>query len=199
MIGGAGDDIYYADIASDVVVEASGAGIDTVFVTFSGYHLASTLENLTLAPWASAIDGWGNDANNTITGNASANIIFGEGGADRLMGGGGSDQFAYDTHTDSTVNAMDVVADFASGSDRVNLHAFGLANHNIANTTVGSFQGNSNATGFFSSNAVIVQHVGDQARIYADLNANGNFDTGADLVVHLSGINTSMTAGDFVF
>jgi hypothetical protein len=94
---------------------------------------------------------------------------------------------------------MDVVADFVTGLDRINLSAFALPNHTVTNASVGSFQGNSNAGGFFLSSSIVVQHVGDQARLFADLNADGNFNTGTDLVVHLSGINASLTASDFVF
>ena len=88
LTGGAGDDTYVVDAATDVVVELTGEGTDTVnsAVTLS---LAGNVENLTLTGF-SAINGTGNAADNTLTGNNAANVLTGGLGNDVLDGKGGA-------------------------------------------------------------------------------------------------------------
>jgi Ca2+-binding RTX toxin-like protein len=47
LIGGAGNDSYILDDATDVIVEQSGEGIDTVDPLFTAYTLPSNVEILT--------------------------------------------------------------------------------------------------------------------------------------------------------
>lgn len=89
LAGGAGNDTYYAD-ASDSIIEAVGAGIDTVFSS-SNLTLAANLENLVLLPGAGNVNGTGNTDGNAITGNAGNNTIDGGAGNDVLVGGYGAD------------------------------------------------------------------------------------------------------------
>ncbi|MGA1303867.1 MAG: peroxidase family protein, partial [Cyanobium sp.] len=86
MAGGLGDDTYFVDSALDVVVEAAGAGNDTLNTPFST-TLAADLENLVLT--GTAPNGTGNAANNVITGNAANNVLSGLAGNDTLDGGAG--------------------------------------------------------------------------------------------------------------
>ena len=90
MAGGDGDDRYYVDSASDVLVEAAGAGVDWVF---SDVHhvLATNFEHLTLRG-ALAVSGTGNAADNRLSGNAGDNELRGAAGNDRLFGRDGSDR-----------------------------------------------------------------------------------------------------------
>jgi Ca2+-binding RTX toxin-like protein len=87
--GGAGDDTFIIDSAGDTVTEAQGQGIDTVRSAIS-HALAANVENLTLTGRA-AIDGFGNELDNVITGNREANLLLGGAGNDRLSGGLGKD------------------------------------------------------------------------------------------------------------
>ncbi len=87
--GGTGNDVYYVDNSADVVTEAAGEGTDKV-VSAVNYTLGATLENLDLNG-AAAINGTGNDANNTIIGNTAANTLNGGLGNDSLNGGAGTD------------------------------------------------------------------------------------------------------------
>jgi Ca2+-binding RTX toxin-like protein len=94
MHGGAGNDTYYVDNASDVVVEASGEGSDRVatsvsFALGSGVAIetlevinSTSTENLTLI---------GNAYDQLIAGNAGANTLFGDDGIDGLSGYAGDD------------------------------------------------------------------------------------------------------------
>ncbi|WP_309137374.1 peroxidase family protein [Pseudomonas sp. LS44] len=98
LVGGAGDDSYYIDVATDVLVEAAGAGTDTVYSTSASYTLAANLENFVQLGGATfavgntlannMLGGAGDDTLNGGTGNDSLN---GQAGNDTLLGGGGDD------------------------------------------------------------------------------------------------------------
>lgn len=89
MFGGTGDDLYVVDNASDTVVELTNEGYDTVNSSIS-YILGENVEDLLLTG-SSAIDGSGNNLNNTLTGNAAANILLGASGNDYIYGKAGDD------------------------------------------------------------------------------------------------------------
>ncbi|MFY7800828.1 MAG: calcium-binding protein, partial [Dolichospermum sp.] len=89
LIGGAGNDSYYVDNTADTITELVNQGTDIVFSTVT-YTLTPNTENLTLQGTA-AINGTGNDLNNSITGNAAANILTGGLGNDTLTGDLGND------------------------------------------------------------------------------------------------------------
>jgi Ca2+-binding RTX toxin-like protein len=89
LLGGGGNDIYRVDDANDLVIEAAGAGIDTVYSTVST-TLADNVENLVLAGTA-ALNGTGNAEANWMEGNGAANVLTGGAGNDALIGGGGAD------------------------------------------------------------------------------------------------------------
>lgn len=89
LAGGRGNDIYIVDNTADVVIEAAGAGIDTVRTGLSNYTLGANVENGEMLGTALGMNG--NALNNRIVGNGGANVIAGGGGNDTLMGGGGND------------------------------------------------------------------------------------------------------------
>lgn len=69
-----------------------------------------TLEN--------AVGGAGDDL---LIGNHADNRLKGGAGADRLEGGNGADTFIYDNAGDSTPEHPDLITDFTSGSDKIDL------------------------------------------------------------------------------
>ena len=89
MNGGNGDDRFEVDNVGDVVVEAANMGTDTVVSTIS-YTLGANVENLTLSG-TSAINGSGNELNNSINGNSADNILYGFDGDDWMSGAAGND------------------------------------------------------------------------------------------------------------
>ncbi|MCE3273675.1 MAG: alkaline phosphatase [Ramlibacter sp.] len=137
MEGGAGSDVYVVDDAGDVVSElASYGGRDTVIASVD-YTLGNYVENLRLA--GNAVAGFGNDAPNAMEGNDRGNLLDGgasndtiQGGegndalvgginADDLFGGAGSDRFVFRSTEESNLSAYDLVMDFASGEDRIDV------------------------------------------------------------------------------
>jgi Ca2+-binding RTX toxin-like protein len=88
--GRTGHDYYYVNSVGDVVIEAVSEGTDTVeFSGFASYTLSNHVDRLVLG--MSAVDGYGNSLNNSLTGNADNNSLFGAAGRDSLNGGGGND------------------------------------------------------------------------------------------------------------
>jgi serralysin len=151
MMGGTGNDAYYvnrgdgAGVAKtgaeeDQVIEAAGAGIDTVHSSVYTYLLDANVENLVLEGVARR--GYGNALDNEITGNERNNFLFGGAGDDTLNGGSGVDTLTGGTGEDAfvfdnTAN-IDRVMDFVAGEDSLVLsHATfsGIG-------TVGSFDAN---------------------------------------------------------
>ncbi len=89
LAGGAGNDTYVVNTPGDTVIEALGAGTDSVQSSFT-YTLGSHVENLTLTG-TTAINGTGNTLDNLITGNNVNNVLLGDLGNDTLIGAAGND------------------------------------------------------------------------------------------------------------
>ncbi len=138
MDGGAGDDAYYVDTPDDLTFEAANGGTDTVYasITGAGYYLYANVENLVLG--GDTPFGVGNELNNRITGSASANWLLGGAGDDILNGGAGNDVLFGEAGADSFVftrgTGGDVIGDFTTGTDRIDLSAYGLTWQTIQNS-----------------------------------------------------------------
>jgi Ca2+-binding RTX toxin-like protein len=92
LFGGAGDDTYYVN-GGDGVIENPGEGRDTVIASID-YALSANVENLVLQGDATtALQGYGNELVNFLTGSDGANLLNGLGGADRMAGGLGNDVY----------------------------------------------------------------------------------------------------------
>jgi len=138
MAGGADNDTYYVDNLGDVVTEFASEGTDRIISTVS-YTLGDNVENLTLTG-SEAINGTGNELNNSIVGNAAENVLTGFGGNDSLTGGDSNDMLLGGAGNDSLNGGLgadnmlggadndtyyidnpgDVVTEFANeGTDRI--------------------------------------------------------------------------------
>ena len=159
MAGGTGNDVYIVDSVSDVVVENTGQGIDTVSSSLS-YTLADNLENLFLD--GNAIAGVGNALDNLLVGSNANNILYGlagndvfDGGLgiDTLLGGTGNDVYYVDTATDVIIEnageGIDTVSSSLSYTLADNLENLILSDNAIAgvgnaldNTLIGNDDNN---------------------------------------------------------
>jgi serralysin len=130
MYGDQGNDIFYVDTPADLVFEQAGQGNDTVFANINGggFYLYDNIETLILQ--GNTPFGVGNAGDNTLTGNDIANFLLGGGGNDTLNGKLGNDVLFGEAGNDSFVfqngTGGDVIGDFVSGQDRIDVSAYGL-------------------------------------------------------------------------
>jgi Ca2+-binding RTX toxin-like protein len=114
---GLGNDTYKVG-AGDTVVEAPGAGTDTVY-SYGDHSLAANVENLTLNV-SGAATLTGNELNNALRGNAGNDTLAGGLGNDTLTGGAGSDIIRFDGLLDALSN-LDTITDFNVSEDTFDL------------------------------------------------------------------------------
>ena len=81
----------------------------------------------------------GSEFGDTIVGGAGHDVITGGGGADALYGGAGADTFRYLAPSDSTPQAYDIIQDFATGTDKLDLTALTPTNVSILHYNGGTF------------------------------------------------------------
>ncbi|MFY9292187.1 MAG: calcium-binding protein [Methylorubrum rhodinum] len=122
MAGLAGNDTYDVDNARDVVVEARGAGSDTV-VASNSYALAAGQEieafRFATTVGERSLDLTGNEFGQSLTGSLGDNVLDGRLGSDVLTGGRGQDAFLFST-AGGTGN-VDRITDFAPVDDTIRL------------------------------------------------------------------------------
>lgn len=122
MYGGGNNDTYIVDNVKDQVHENYGEGLDTVQSSVT-YTLPKNVEYLQLTG-SDNINGTGNALNNIITGNSGNNILTGGAGSDQLTGGEGADTFVFSAYVESLASAPDLITDFVSGLDKIDLSGF---------------------------------------------------------------------------
>lgn len=148
LVGGDGNDTYVLDDPGDVVIEAIGGGIDTVFTSVP-LVMPAAIENATLTG-AGNLDLVGNGADNLLRGNDGGNRLDGGGGSDALFGGLGDDTYL--------VEGNDTVSERAGeGTDEVIYRGSGgtTLRPNVENLTLAAGVGALSATGNGVANLVI--------------------------------------------
>jgi len=197
LIGGAGNDSYYVDNTADSITENLNQGTDTVFSTVT-YTLTTNLEDLTLQG-TTAINGTGNDLNNSITGNTGNNILTGglgndtltgNAGADTLIGGFGNDSLYLGLNDNAVDNVNYVLGD---ATDTVYQFVRGVGGDKLNFTGIASFD-------------VITSGTSTLVRVGDGIGNNSGFGTG-QLLVTLSGTsgftsanaNINLFGGAFLF
>ncbi|WP_248751996.1 M10 family metallopeptidase C-terminal domain-containing protein [Pseudomonas sp. MWU15-20650] len=118
-----------------------GGGNDTL--DCSGFNQKQTLNlnaetlsdvggmkgNVSIAKGVTVENAIGGAHHDTLIGNNANNRLKGGGGADTLTGGGGADVFVYDKATDSTAANADLITDFVSGTDKIDLNGLSKDAH----------------------------------------------------------------------
>jgi hypothetical protein len=192
---------HSAVLPFDVVVgsgQNSSSGNDTI-------KLAAGSGNLGIGATTPTIV-YGLNGKDTIDATGmTANVWFvGGPGPDTMTGGGGVDTYLYAAagESKSGTGNFDTINGFVQGTDKIDFRALFLtANTGVANTNPGSFT-SGNTTGLFSSQVagtgIVVQHAGGAEQVYVDVNHDGNFNTGSDMMIHLNGITAPLANTDFI-
>ena len=194
LFGGNGGDTYYVDDVNDKVFEDDWyqSAKDTV-ISSASYSLSNNVENLTLAGTAAinatgntlANELMGNTGNNSISGEDGNDTILGGGGKDTLAGGSGSDTFRFTATTDSSTAQNDIITDFVTRTDKIDLLAID-ANTSVASDQAFTYIG---AASFSAAGQLrLIDNV-----LYGDVNG----DKVADFQIALTGV-TSLESTDFV-
>lgn len=191
LIGGQGDDVYVLGegiffSVDDTVIELAGQGTDTVETSGNFYQLGANVENLTFT--GGAAYGSGNSLDNVLRGGDSNDTLRGGLGSDTLIGGAGSDGYIFDTVLGAS--NIDLLSDFASGSDRILLD-------NLAFTALA--EGSVSASAFVVGTAAIDA---DDRLIYNSATGALFYDadgSGAGAAVQFATLGTglSLLASDF--
>ncbi|MBI3672504.1 MAG: calcium-binding protein, partial [Rhizobiales bacterium] len=182
MVGGLGNDTYVVTEAGDLTVENVGEGTDTVQTTIS-FALQANIENMILTG-AAAINGTGNELDNTITGNGATNSLYGLDGNDTLNGGKGADTMlgglGADTYYVDNVGDV-VIENSGEGTDTVNSSITYTLVSNVENLTLSGISG-LNGTGNSLDN-VITGNSGNNVLTGLDGNDTLNGGRGADTMI----------------
>jgi VCBS repeat-containing protein len=139
--------------------------------------------------------GSGNDTiyggSGTLNGNNGADTIIGGFGGDRLKGSNGDDTFVYLAVADSSSAQFDTITDFKSGSDRINLAAFGALAFMALSLTATTVSPHTIAWIYDSANNQTIVYVNQTDRTL-------NIGDSALLEMHLQGV-AYVAESDFVY
>ncbi|TXC71208.1 hypothetical protein FSB78_09785 [Sphingomonas ginsenosidivorax] len=112
LFGANGNDTLNGGFGMDTLV--GGEGDDMLFGNQDGDALLGGFGNDTL---------YGGQGNDTLLGELGNDVLVGGLGSDTLFGGAGADIFRYMQAADSTVAGRDLIVDFETGVDRIDLLA----------------------------------------------------------------------------
>jgi Ca2+-binding RTX toxin-like protein len=135
---------------------------------------------------------WGRDGVDRITAAGGADTIIGGAGADRIKGGGGQDVFRYDLPTEG----MDRIADFVSGSDRLEISAAGFGGGLVAGAAVAAGQLAVRASNGATAPAGVGQFVFNTASSTLLWDADGAGGAAGTKIAVLTGV-LALTTADF--
>ena len=138
-----------------------------------------------------AIDGFGNEVGNVLTGNQASNLLsggagndtlIGNGGGDTLTGGSGADRFVFNAVSDSPFgSASSQITDFSHAeSDQIDLSAIvtGAADQHFHFNTGSGFS--------YQAGELIYTSVGSTTFLQGDIDGDG----AADLQIGIRGLVT---------
>jgi Ca2+-binding RTX toxin-like protein len=192
MIGGEGDDRYYADRSADQVEEFVGSGTDELIATTS-YVLGFGDSVETLRTMGSAtnylVNLVGNELDNNVYGNAANNLLLGKLGNDTMIGAGGNDAFIFDTALGA--GNIDTIVDYNVAQDTIQLQDFAFAGLALGTLAAGAFR--IGAAALDADDRIIYDNT--TGAIFFD--SNGNAAGGANQFATLS-TGLALTNNDIV-
>ena len=169
LIGGLGDDVLLGEADGDLLFGQEGAdqlfgggGVDPRFGGADGDSL------------------FGGDGADTLAGEDGGDVLVGGLGGDVLVGGGGGDLFLFQSASDSTNAAADLIADFTAGQDVIDVSQVD------ANAGAAGDQAFVWVTGAFTAaGQARLTYVAAQNRTFFEADVNG--DGVADLAFSITG------------
>ena len=189
LTGGAGGRLYALSVTAtdrttgavaptrtiDVIV-ASG-GNDTVSISALSGRLAQATPTFI----------YGLDGNDTLNGTKMTGPLWFVGGAggDIMTGGSGANNYLYGSTGDSTVSAMDVIANFNAASDLIDLSGLGVK-LNVAGAQPGRL----------AAHTIGWQVSGGNTFVYVNTSAGSETLSGANMKIELQGI-VPLSSGNF--
>ena len=160
LMGGSGDDVYVYS-GSELVIENSDSGLDTV-LTYSSLTLPDNVEYV-VTKSDSDISIVGNVLNNILVGNASDNLLSGGAGNDTLVSFDGEDELIGGTGVDTFIlstNEIAYITDYEPGEAII----FALNQPPTSLSQVEAFSGsgsNDAAEWIYSDNTLQIDWNGD--------------------------------------
>lgn len=160
LLGLGGDDDLSGGFGNDAI--AGGAGNDRISGDGGNDRL------------------FGGDARDVIVGGAGRDLIVGGEGRDVVNGGLGADTFVYETAADSRAGGIDLIRDFETGQDRLDLSAFRSGSDPLTFVGDAAFSGNREVRA-------------SDGFVRADPDGDGQ----ADLIIRVVS-NADLEQGDFI-
>ena len=165
------------------------------------HHAAQTEANLPIDNNNKTSTFIGTDLSDTYVGNNGTDFMYGGDGSDRLYGGSGKDQltggagqdfltggsgndtFIYNAASDAgRPESSDVIMDFHSGQDKLDLHAFMAGGHFVGSAA------------FVAGSGPQVSYNAATGILTGDVNGDGTSDFSITLANH-----SALLATDFIF
>jgi Ca2+-binding RTX toxin-like protein len=193
--GGSGNDTFIAGSGNDTF--NGGSGTDTIDYRDSAAINASFASSSVSISGTAEVDSFSNIEGisgsalaDTITGASAAETITGAGGKDTLTGNGGADIFAYLAQSDGEIRSAngslgshtgDVIADFASGTDKISLTKTGFSLSSVSNganfeVISAAFNGtNASSTEFAAGRAALIYSQTDDVLYFDDDGASAGY------------------------
>jgi Ca2+-binding RTX toxin-like protein len=138
---------------------------------------------------------FGGGGHDTLFGGDGNDLILGGAGADGLTGGAGADTFRYDAASDSTSGLYDLIGDFQTGIDKIDLSRIDANTHTEGNQAFSWIGSNAfSGTGAASAGELRLFEDGGYQRIEGDTNGDGN----ADFAIVFQLGTAPLVQGDFL-
>ncbi|MBW6397628.1 M10 family metallopeptidase C-terminal domain-containing protein [Roseomonas sp. HJA6] len=135
---------------------------------------------------------YGNGGADTLAGGDGNDTLYGNGEADTLSGEDGADRFRFLTANESPAGARDVITDFTSGMDRID-----VAQIDASTTTAGNQAFLWAGTGSFIGGGVASARYATVVKGSVDVTFDINGDNTVDIAIRLLGVG-SLSEGDFL-
>lgn len=129
----------------------------------------------------------GGDGGDFLVGGAGNDAFNGGAGGDFFVGGAGSDIYFYQNNTDSTATAMDIIGDFTTGADQIDVSALGLTQISLVRSGTSTFLFGASATGVMQLAATGVVQATDVNTGSATLGFNLVGDATSNTIIGGSG------------